>query len=107
MGEYGTNKGITNSFIDHINGISPTKKTPPKLLDIINEIDTDLAENYGTCRLCKMKGSKESPSNILLECPYTWQGQAELCNMYDINYIPTNWEPAKLVQFYACYTRKN
>ena len=41
-------------------------------------MDINLAETFGTCKLCRVKGSEETPAHLVFDCPYTWQGRADL-----------------------------
>ena len=103
IGEFNTNHTIDQEFLDHIEGVEPDAYTPPKLATIIDEVDVNLASNFGTCRLCGIRGNEETPHHIALSCPYTWRGRAELHGMYEPTHIPLNWDPAKLAHFYARY----
>ena len=92
-------------FLDHINNTDrEARYTPPKLSALLDEVDINMASNYGTCKLCCIKNMQETPIHLFLECPYTWRGRAELFKEYD----PTpetfgNWDPASLVKFFTRY----
>ena len=107
MGDYPINKTVDQAFLDHINGEEPVARPTPTLCGIINEVDIELASSFGTCRLCKIEGNEETPAHIILNCPYTWQGRAELFNLYEPTHIPKDWEPAKLVTFLARYNAED
>ena len=85
MGDYGQYEGITHAYLDHIDGAESNVVTRPvpKLSSILNEVDINLAKNYGTCKLCCIQGMQETPIHLLLECPYTWRGRADLFKEYD------------------------
>ena len=109
MGDYGRTDEITPDFLDHINGVD---RTQPTLIrqsgGPLDTVDTNLATNYGTCRLCEQRGTEETPIHLVLQCPYTWIGRAELFGEYDPSPETfANWDPAGLSHFFARYNLEN
>ena len=75
---------------------------------LIDEVDINKAENYGICKLCCISGAQETPIHLVLECPYTWRGRAELFGEYDPSLETfSSWDPASLVKFFARYDVEN
>ena len=103
MGDYGDTNSINQNFLDHINGVESRPNPKPIINHDLDEVVVNLAIHYGTCKLCKIKGAEETPYHVLLHCPYTWRGRTELFRQYEPTYIPHDWDPASLVQFYARY----
>ena len=110
MGDYGDLNKITQEYIDHIEGREtrahmPEPATSHGPLDVV---DINLAASYGTCRLCQLKGMEETPFHLVLNCPYTWRGRADLFGEYDPSPETfANWDPADLAQFFARYDLEN
>ena len=110
LGEYANTEGITEAYLNHINGREPTpvrdKRT--KLEVEIGIINIDLACNFGVCRLCETKGSEETPFHIATECPYTWRGRGELYRSHTPGEDRLlSWEPTELVRFFNRYNLEN
>ena len=110
IGEYENNTGITDAFLDHINGIetAPVRDQHTDLEKEIGIIDINLASNFGVCRLCETQGSEETPFHIATHCPYTWRGRGELY----LNHTPgedrfLSWDPTELVRFFNRYNLEN
>ena len=71
---------------------------------ILDEVDINAASSFGVCKLCKLRGREETPYHVLMECPYTWRGRAEVFGEHDPS--PTTfaeWEPARIVSFFTRY----
>ena len=68
------------------------------------EVDTTRWKHRAACRLCKIRGSEETPVHLALDCPYTWRGRAELFRKHEINiHDLSKWEPEDLVRFFTRY----
>ena len=109
MGDYGVTNTITHDFLNHINGITPQANIQPvPQSGPLDTVDINLASSYGTCRLCCIRDSEETPIHLALECPYTWRGRADLFMEYDPSHQTfLNWEPLSLVNFFAHYDLEN
>ena len=109
MGDYGGSDEITTDFLNHINGVERQTSCPPSQVhECLDTVDTNLAINYGTCRLCEQRSAEETPIHLVLQCPYTWMGRAELFGEYDPSPDTfTNWDPAGLAHFFARYDLEN
>ena len=98
---------ISESFIRHINGEEETKQ-PTESAEPENSlytlVDPNEARFFGTCKLCRIKGSEETPYHLVMECPYTWRGRVDLLRDYDPNSVSLQkWEPSQLVAFFKRY----
>ena len=97
---------ISEDFLNHINW---TEREAPvyQLVQnngIYEEVNKNEARFFGSCKLCKIKGSEETPYHLVMECPYTWKGRADLLGSYTPNrYDLLQWEPDRLVTFFKRY----
>ena len=110
MGDYGGRDDINQDFLNHINGVDPPSTHTPTNQgnDLLDIVDTNLAVNYGTCRLCELRDTEETPIHLVLQCPYTWMGRAELFGEYEPSESTfANWDPAGMAQFFARYNLEN
>ena len=97
---------ITEEYLNHINGIEepPRPKNSPKKNTLFDEVDPNMAEHFGTCKLCLIKGSEETPYHLAMECPYTWRGRGDFLKSLIPGYSTLmEWEPDKLVAFFKRY----
>ena len=58
IGDYGQYEGITQEYIDHINGLDNNicHRSSFNILNILDEVDINLATNNGTCKFWCNKG---------------------------------------------------
>ena len=105
IGDYGNITTIDEDFLRHISEINqPMQPSTYQACPTLNTVDTSKAIHYGTCRLCEIAGSEETPYHILMECPYTWRGRAEALKVYDASvHDLKEWEPASIVKFFTRY----
>ena len=97
---------ISEDFLNHINGTEREAPVyqPVQNNGIFEEVNTNEARFFGSCKLCKIKGSEETPYHLVMECPYTWKGRADLLGSYTPNrYELLQWEPDRLVTFFKRY----
>ena len=53
------------------------------------------------CRLCKLKGTEETPYHLDAKCMGAWQQRRELLGCYSYKReSPMPWEPDSLLQFF-------
>ena len=98
---------INEEFLNHINGNEPSPRLPDsnrEEVKIYDEVDPNEARFFGTCKLCKINGNEETPYHLVMECPYTWRGRADLLEDHNPNsFSLSKWEPDKLVAFFKRY----
>ena len=70
--------------------------------------------HYGTydrsivCRLCKIKGSEETPFHLASECLRIWHARWELLGCYSFEGDDVlRWEPKSLLEFFKRFDLEN
>ena len=91
--------------------MQPRALINPQPLYTLVDPDENHIGNYDEdiiCRICKLKGSEETPYHIYKQCLGAWRKRRELTGSYTFeNEDPIKWEPSNILEFFKHFDLEN